>query len=68
MNHLLIDIHDESFSCSSSALGSKASAARMFDLSIFARNGFLNDNDIVASKGANYQSPVEPYGNKNVPN
>ena len=40
MNELLIDVHDDAFSASSSDAGSQPFSARMLDLSIFARNGF----------------------------
>ena len=70
MNDLLIDAHDDAFSSSSSAVGSQPFAARMFDLSIFARNGFLDEESnaklIMSSgtKGGAFQSqvPEEPYG------
>ena len=71
MNDLLIGVHDDAFSSSTSAVGSQPFAARMFDLSIFARNGFLDEQTNAkltmssAKKGGTFQSrvPEEPYGN-----
>ena len=48
MDNLLIDVYDDAFSASSSADGSEPFAAKMFDMSIFARKGF--------------SVPDEPYG------
>ena len=70
MIDLLIDVHDDSFSSSTSAVGSQPYAARMFDLSIFARNGFLDEQTHAkltmtgSTKGAPFmgQTPVQSYG------
>ena len=70
MIDLLIDVHDDSFSSSTSAVGSQPFAARMFDLSIFARNGFLEEQSHAkltmtgSTKGAAFkgQTPIESYG------
>ena len=71
MIDLLTDVHDDAFSASSSAHGSQPFAARMFDLSIFARNGFLEEQTHAkliqpgSIKSGYYQSQIahEPHGN-----
>ena len=70
MIDLLIDVHDDSFSASTSAIGSQPFAARMFDLSIFARNGFLDEQTNAkltmtgSTKGGAFKgnTHVESYG------